>query len=199
MSGRKKVGAIQMQRLALEMAVKRHREQQEVEEDAPASIELTAHAEPPTLLALVKTHFDTLVQSAVFFSFIRLPPHLPRGDGVAQDKAEAVWFYCLAAAQGHVTSSDSAIFSALVTAWRRTKLKPSDGTVYLLPLKNTQMPFQHCGSCFKKVRNDIAAAAPPVCVLVACRLLLINQCSESLAGAVTHSFHSVLSIEHTPS
>jgi len=79
MIGRKRGGgAVQMQRLALEMAVKRQRELQEVEEDAPASIELNAHAELLTLLALVKSHFDTLVQSAVFFSFVRLPPRLPR-------------------------------------------------------------------------------------------------------------------------
>ena len=48
------------QEAALEMAVNRHREQEE-EEDAPASIELNANAEPLTLLTLVKSHFDTLV------------------------------------------------------------------------------------------------------------------------------------------
>jgi len=40
-------------------AFKRQREQQ-VEEDAPASLETTVHPEPLTLLALVKSHFDTL-------------------------------------------------------------------------------------------------------------------------------------------
>jgi hypothetical protein len=49
------------QEAALEMAVNRHREQEEEEEDAPASIELNANAEPLTLLTLVKSHFDTLV------------------------------------------------------------------------------------------------------------------------------------------
>ena len=70
---------------ALDMAVKRHREQEEEEEDAPASIELNAHAEPLTLLTLVKSHFDTLVwaqlsnaQGVSVFSFVHLPPRLPR-------------------------------------------------------------------------------------------------------------------------
>ena len=70
---------------ALDMAVKRHREQEEEEEDAPASIELNAHAEPLTLLTLVKSHFDTLVwaqlcnpQGVALFSFVHLPPRLPR-------------------------------------------------------------------------------------------------------------------------
>ena len=61
-----------------------------MEEDAPASLETTAHPEPLTLLALVKAHFDTLVWLqlcnpqgvAVFgvavFSFVRLAPRVPR-------------------------------------------------------------------------------------------------------------------------
>ena len=41
-------------------AAKRQRQQQAEEEDAPASLETTVHPEPLTLLALVKSHFDTL-------------------------------------------------------------------------------------------------------------------------------------------
>jgi len=65
--------------------VKRKRQQQLVEEDSPASLEVTAHPEPLTLLAMVKAHFDTLVwlqlcnpQGLALFSFVRLPPRLPR-------------------------------------------------------------------------------------------------------------------------
>ena len=82
MSCRKRDGAALMQRqtkepTALEMAVKRHREQKEEEEEAPA--------EALALLILVKSHFDTLVwaqlcnpQGVALFSFVRLPPRLPR-------------------------------------------------------------------------------------------------------------------------
>jgi len=67
-------------------AVKRQREEaQEVEEDAPASLEMTVHLEPLMLLVLVKAHFDTLVcaqlcnlQGVSPFSFVRLPPRLSR-------------------------------------------------------------------------------------------------------------------------
>ena len=82
MSCRKRDGAALMQRqtkepTALEMAVKRHREQKEEEEEAPA--------EALALLILVKSHFNTLVwaqlcnpQGVALFSFVRLPPRLPR-------------------------------------------------------------------------------------------------------------------------
>jgi hypothetical protein len=71
-----------------EGAVKRQR-QQEQEEDEPALLEsesqTTAHPKPLTLLALVKTHFDTLVwmhlcdpQGVSLFSFVRLPPRVLR-------------------------------------------------------------------------------------------------------------------------
>jgi len=62
--------------------VKRQREEL-VEEDASASLEVTAHAEPLMLLVLVKAHFDTLVwlqlcnpQGVALFSFVRLPPRV---------------------------------------------------------------------------------------------------------------------------
>ena len=65
-------------------AVKRQREQ-EVEEDEPALLETTVHPLPLMLLVLVKAHFDTLVwlqlcnpQGVALFSFVRLPPRLPR-------------------------------------------------------------------------------------------------------------------------
>jgi len=57
-----------------------------VEEDEPASMQVTAlpHPQPLMLLVLVKAHFDTLVcaqlcnsQGVVLFSFVRLPPRLP--------------------------------------------------------------------------------------------------------------------------
>jgi TPR repeat protein len=67
-----------------EGAAKSEREPQ-VEEDAPASSETTVHPQPLTLLALVKAYFDTLVwvqlcnpQGVALFSFVRLPPRLPR-------------------------------------------------------------------------------------------------------------------------
>ncbi len=66
-------------------AVKRKREQEEKEEDAPASLQVTAHAEPLMLLVLVKAYFHLLVwlqlcnpQGVALFSFVRLPPCLPR-------------------------------------------------------------------------------------------------------------------------
>jgi len=58
-----------------------------VEEDEAASMQVTAlpHPKPLMLLVLVKAHFDTLVctqlcnpQGVSVFSFVRLPPHLPR-------------------------------------------------------------------------------------------------------------------------
>jgi len=62
--------------------VKRNRRQL-VEQDA--SLETAVHPEPLTLLALVKAHFDSLVcmqlcnlQGVSLFSFVRLPPRLPR-------------------------------------------------------------------------------------------------------------------------
>jgi len=65
--------------------VKRQREEEEEKEDAPASLEMTVHSEPLTLLVLVKAHFDTLVwlqlcnpQGVSLFSFVRLPPRVPR-------------------------------------------------------------------------------------------------------------------------
>jgi len=65
-------------------AVKRQREE-EVEEDAPVSLETTVHAEPLILLVLVKAHFDTFVwaqlcnlQGVSLFSFVRLPPRVSR-------------------------------------------------------------------------------------------------------------------------
>ena len=63
----------------------RQREQQVAEEDAPSSLQVTADAEPLTLLAVVKCHFDALVwmqlcnpQGVVLFSFVRLPPRVSR-------------------------------------------------------------------------------------------------------------------------
>jgi len=64
--------------------VKRQREEL-VEEDEPTSLEVTAHAEPLTLLVFVKAYFDSLVwlqlcnpQGVALFSFVRLPPRLSR-------------------------------------------------------------------------------------------------------------------------
>jgi len=67
-------------------AVKRKRqEEEEEEEDAPALMQVMAHPEPLTLLAVVKSNFDTLVwmqlcnpQGVALFSFVHLPPRLPR-------------------------------------------------------------------------------------------------------------------------
>jgi len=68
-----------------EGAVKRQREQEVEEDDAPASVQVTAHAEPLALLTVVKAHFDTLVwaqlcnpQGVSVFSFIRLPSRVSR-------------------------------------------------------------------------------------------------------------------------
>ena len=61
--------------------------EQLVEEDEPASMHVTVlpHPKPLLLLALVKAHFDTLVwlqlcnpQGVSLFSFVRLPPRVPR-------------------------------------------------------------------------------------------------------------------------
>jgi len=64
--------------------VKRQREQQ-VEEDAPALLEMTVHNEPLSLLLLVKSYHGTLVwaqlcnpQGVDLLSFVRLPPRVPR-------------------------------------------------------------------------------------------------------------------------
>jgi TPR repeat protein len=58
---------------------------QEEEGDAPALMQVMAHPEPLTLLAVVKSNFDTLVwlqlcnpQGVALFSFVHLPPRLPR-------------------------------------------------------------------------------------------------------------------------
>jgi len=60
-------------------------EQQMKEVDEPSSMQTTAHPQPLTLLVLVKAHFDTLVcaqlcnpQGVALFSFVRLPPRVPR-------------------------------------------------------------------------------------------------------------------------
>ena len=60
-------------------------EEEEEEEDEPASVQVAAHPEPLTLLAVVKAHFDTLVwlqlcnpQGVFMFSFVRLPPRVSR-------------------------------------------------------------------------------------------------------------------------
>jgi len=65
-------------------AVKRKRGQQ-VEEVAPASMQVAAHPKLLTLLAVVKSSQDTLVfmrlcdvQGAALFSFLQAPPHVPR-------------------------------------------------------------------------------------------------------------------------
>jgi len=69
MSGRSSGGAVKRQR----------------EEDAPATLQVTAHAEPLTLLAVVKSFIDTLVwlqlcnpQGVALFTFVHIPPRLPR-------------------------------------------------------------------------------------------------------------------------
>ena len=71
-------------RVSLE-AIKSEGEQQVEEEDAAASVQAAAHAEPLTLLAVFKLHLDMLVwlqlcnsQGVALFSFVRLPPRAPR-------------------------------------------------------------------------------------------------------------------------
>jgi TPR repeat protein len=66
-------------------AVKRKRRQPEEEEDVPASKQVTAHAEPLTLLAVFKLFYGMHVwlqlcspQGVALFSFVRLPPRVPR-------------------------------------------------------------------------------------------------------------------------
>jgi len=66
-------------------AVKRRRRQQPVEEeDVHASMQVTVHAEPLTLLAVVKSFLDMLVrllwnpQSGALYSFVRIPPRVLR-------------------------------------------------------------------------------------------------------------------------
>jgi len=70
-----------------EGAVKRQREEEAEEEEVegPASLQVTAHAEPLMLMALVKSNFDTLVwlqlcnpQGLDLLSFVRLPPRVSR-------------------------------------------------------------------------------------------------------------------------
>jgi len=63
--------------------VKRQRKKEE--EDLPSSLQVTAHAEPLTLLAVVKSNFDMLVraqlcnsQGVSMFSFVLLPPRVRR-------------------------------------------------------------------------------------------------------------------------
>ena len=75
MSGRSSGGAVKRQR----------------EEDAPVSVQVTAHAEPLMLLAVVKSFIDTLVwaqlcnsQGVALFSDVRLPPRVPRPFAGAQ-------------------------------------------------------------------------------------------------------------------
>ena len=68
--------------------IKSEREQQEVkeeDEDGPASMQVTAHPTLLTLLAVVKSHLDTLVwlqlcspQGADLLSFVRLHPRVFR-------------------------------------------------------------------------------------------------------------------------
>jgi len=61
------------------------RQQQVEEDDAPASVQVAVHAEPLTLLAVVKAYFDTLVwlqlcnpQGVSLFSFVHIPPRVSR-------------------------------------------------------------------------------------------------------------------------
>ena len=68
-----------------EWAVKRHREHQVELENAPASMALTAHTEPLTLLALVRLFYGMLIwlqlcnpQGVALFSFVHVPPRVPR-------------------------------------------------------------------------------------------------------------------------
>jgi len=80
-----RIAALKMSGSDSEDDVKRQREEEVEEEDAPALLQVTANAEPLMLLALVKAHFDTLVwlqlcnsQGVAPFSFVRLPPRLSR-------------------------------------------------------------------------------------------------------------------------
>jgi len=66
-------------------AVKRQREQQVEEEDAPAPVQVTAHSKLLTLLAVVKSSQDILVwlqlcnpQGVSVLSFVHPPPRVPR-------------------------------------------------------------------------------------------------------------------------
>jgi len=66
-------------------AAKRQRQQQVEEEDAPASVQVTAHAEPLTLLAVFKLLYGMLVwlqlcnaQGVSVLSFVRVAPRVPR-------------------------------------------------------------------------------------------------------------------------
>jgi TPR repeat protein len=66
-------------------AVKRQREEEEEEEDAAASLQVAAHAEPLTLLAMFKSLYDMLVwaqlcnpQGVALFPFVHIPPRLRR-------------------------------------------------------------------------------------------------------------------------
>ena len=66
-------------------AGKRQREQQVEEEDAPSSLQVTAHAVPLTLLAVFKLFHCMLVlaqlcspQGVALFSFVRSTPRVPR-------------------------------------------------------------------------------------------------------------------------
>jgi len=76
-----------MSRRARGFGQKRQREQQVQQEkkEMSALMQVTAHAEPLTLLAVVKLAQDTLVllqlcnpKGVALFSFIRLPSHVPR-------------------------------------------------------------------------------------------------------------------------
>jgi hypothetical protein len=65
--------------------VKRQREQEVEEVDAAAPLQVTAHAEPLTLLAVFKLLHGMLVwaqlcnpQGVALFSFVHIPPRLPR-------------------------------------------------------------------------------------------------------------------------
>jgi len=81
-----RITEVKMSRRSSGGAVKRRRQQDsKVEEDEPAPVQAAAHAEPLTLLAVVKAHFDTLVcaqlcnpQGVSLFSFVRLPPRVSR-------------------------------------------------------------------------------------------------------------------------
>jgi len=61
------------------------RQRKEEKKDVPASLQVTAHPEPLTLLAVVKSNFDMLVraqlcnsQGVSMFSFVLLPPRVRR-------------------------------------------------------------------------------------------------------------------------
>jgi hypothetical protein len=181
-------------------AVKRQREQ-EVEEDAPASVQVTAHAEPLMLLALVKAYFDMLVwlqlcnpQGVALFSFVRLPPRMPRPFAGAPvydmslthaERLCAMGVYCTTTSTATTTSpatttSTTAITRTTITV--STVTTTAHHTSYFEPQRNSRACHQMMQSIARRVASKPMAEVRDEAAKEAEELCASGQCAAAVVA-----------------